>query len=75
MPQARAALERNQKECGAQPAEAVASAGPLRSTLASGTQFAKERAAAAGQGKAACEARSEELRKQLKSLEEELGAP
>ena len=75
VPQARMALERNQKECGAQPLEAVATAGPLRSTLASGTQFAQERAAAAGQGKAACEARSEELRKQLKTLEEELGAP
>lgn len=74
VPQARVALERNQKECGAQPLEAVASAGPLRSTLASGTQFAQERAAAAGQGKAACEARSEDLRKQLKTLEEELGA-
>lgn len=75
VPQARAALERNQKECAAQPVEAMASAGPLRSTLASGTQFAQERAAAAGKGKAACEARSEELRKQLKALEEELGSP
>lgn len=75
VPEARAAVERQQRECAAQPAEAVAHAGPLRrSTLASGTQFAQERAAAAGQEKAACEARTEELRERLKALEAELGS-
>ncbi|WP_422845918.1 DUF4124 domain-containing protein [Acidovorax sp. M2(2025)] len=73
VPEARAAVERQQRECAAQPAEAVAHAGPLRrSTLASGTQFAQERAAAAGQDQAACEARTEELRERLKALEAEL---
>lgn len=75
VPQARAALERNQQECAATaPDAAVAHAGPLRrSTLAQGSQFAQERAAAAGKDKAACEARTEELRNQLKALEAELG--
>ncbi|WP_426306959.1 DUF4124 domain-containing protein [Acidovorax facilis] len=75
VPQARAAIERNQQECMAMaPDTAVAHAGPLRrSTLAQGSQFAQERAAAAGKDKAACEARTEELRNQLKSLEAELG--
>lgn len=73
VPQARAALERNQRECAATaPDTAVAHAGPLRrSTLAPGSQFAQERAA--GKDKAACEARTEELRNQLQSLEAELG--
>lgn len=77
VPQARATLERNQQECAATaPDAAVAQAGPLRrSTLASGSQFAQERAAAAGKDKAACEARTEELRSQLRSLEAELGKP
>ncbi|RYF51220.1 MAG: DUF4124 domain-containing protein [Comamonadaceae bacterium] len=76
VPQARAAIERNQKECAAPPDEAVAQAGPLRrSTLASGSQFAQERAAAASKDKAACDARTEELRGQLRSLEAELGKP
>ncbi|CAN7491948.1 MULTISPECIES: DUF4124 domain-containing protein [unclassified Acidovorax] len=74
VPQARAAVERNQRECSAQPAEAVAQAGPLRrSTLASGTQFAQERAATEAKEKTACEARTEELREQLRALEKELG--
>ena len=73
VPQARAAVDRNQRECAAAPAEAVAHAGPLRrSTLASGTQFAQERAAADAKGKSACEARTEELREQLRTLEKEL---
>jgi hypothetical protein len=75
VPQARAALERNQRECAAiAPDASVAHAGALRrSTLASGSQFAQERAAAAGKDKAACEAQTEELRNQLNSLEAELG--
>ncbi len=75
VPQARAAVERNQQDCAAMaPDAAVAHAGPLRrSTLASGSQFAQERATAVGKDKAACEARTEELRNQLKSLEAELG--
>ncbi|MBX3633741.1 MAG: DUF4124 domain-containing protein [Burkholderiaceae bacterium] len=73
IPQARAALERHQRECAAQP-EAVAHAGPLRrSTLASGTQFAQERAAVDAQNQAACAARAQELRERLQSLEKELG--
>jgi hypothetical protein len=75
LPQARAAVERNRQECAGQGVEAVARAGPLRSTLAPGTQFAQERAAAASQGKTACEARGEELRKELSALEEELASP
>lgn len=73
IPQARSAVERNQRECDAPPDEAIAQAGPLRrGNLASGNQFAQERAAAAAKGKAACDARTEELRQQLKQLEEEL---
>lgn len=77
VPQARAAVERSQQECAATaPDTAVAHAGPLRrSTLASGSQFAQERAAGADKDKAACEARTNELRNQLKSLEAELGKP
>ncbi|MBT9514217.1 MAG: DUF4124 domain-containing protein [Acidovorax sp.] len=75
VPQARAALERNQRECTAQPAEATTQAGPLRrSTLPSGNQFPKERSAAAATDKAACDARTDELREQLRLLENELGA-
>lgn len=72
IPEARAALERNQRECTAQPAEAVAQTTPLRLSLASGTQFAQDNAAAAGKNKAACEARTQDLRNQLKALEDEL---
>ncbi|MBV7544018.1 DUF4124 domain-containing protein [Acidovorax sp. sic0104] len=72
VPQARAAVERNQRECAAQPAEAVATAGPLRKSIAAGNQFAQERVAAAGKDKAACDARTEELREQLRALEKEL---
>ena len=73
VPQARAAIERNQRECAAPPDEAVAQAGPLRrSILAPGSQFAQERAAAAAKGKETCEAKTQELRQQLKSLEDEL---
>jgi len=73
IPQARAALERHQKECAAQP-EAVAHAGPLRRSTLAGTQFAQERAEAGAQDKAACEARAQELRERIRSLEKELGA-
>lgn len=73
IPQARAAVERSQQECTAQP-DVTTSAGPLRrSTLASGSVFAQERAIAAADSKAACEARTRDLRKQLDSLEDELG--
>lgn len=73
IPQARAALERNQSECAAASAEAVAHAGPLRrGNLPQGSQFVQELEAASTKDKAACEARSEELRKQLKALEKEL---
>ncbi|WP_298210641.1 DUF4124 domain-containing protein [Acidovorax sp.] len=72
VPQARAAVERSQQECVAQP-EVTTHAGPLRrSTLASGSVFAQERATAAADSKAACEARTNELRKQLDLLEDEL---
>ncbi|KQO21779.1 hypothetical protein ASF11_04945 [Acidovorax sp. Leaf76] len=73
VPQARAAVDRNQRECAAAPAEAVATAGPLRKSIASGNQFAQELAAAAAKEKTACEARTEELREQLRALEKELG--
>ena len=74
VPEARAAVERNQRECSAPPAEAVAHAGPLkRGNLPSGNQFPQELAAAGAKDKAACEARTQELRKQLKALEDELG--
>ena len=73
IPQARAALERNQRECAAAPAEAVAQAGPLRrGNLPQGSQFVQEQQAVSAKDKAACEARTEELRKQLKALEQEL---
>ena len=74
IPQARAAVERNQRECAAAPQqqEGVAQSGPLRRSLGAGSQFAKERADAASKDKAACEARTQELRGQLKSLEDEL---
>ena len=73
IPQARAALERNQRECAAAPAEAIAHAGPLRrGNLPQGSQFVQEQEAAGAKDKAACEARSEELRQQLNALEKEL---
>lgn len=74
IPQARAAIERNQRECAAVPQqqEGVAQSGPLRRSLATGSQFAKERTDAVAKDKAACEARTQELRGQLKSLEDEL---
>lgn len=75
IPQARAAIERNQRECAAAPQqqqEGVAQSGPLRRNLASGSMFAKERAEAAAKDKAACDARTQELRGQLKALEDEL---
>ena len=74
IPQARAALERNQRECTAAPAEAVAHAGPLRrGNLPQGSQFVQQQEAVSAKDKAACEARSEELRQQLNALEKELG--
>jgi hypothetical protein len=73
IPQARAAIERNQRECaGGQPQEGVAQSGPLRRSLGSGSMFAQERTEAAAKDKVACEARTQELRNQLKLLEEEL---
>ena len=73
IPQARAALERNQRECTAAPAEAVAHAGPLRrGNLPQGSQFVQQQEAVSTKDKAACEARSEELRQQLNALEKEL---
>lgn len=74
IPQARAAVERNQRECAAMPQqqEGVAQSGPLRRSLAAGSQFAQERTGAAAKDKAACDARTQELRGQLKSLEDEL---
>ena len=73
IPQARAAIERHQRDCAAPPAEAVAHAGPLRrGNLPPGSQFAQDLAAAASKEKAACETRTEELRQQLKLLEDEL---
>ncbi|MFT4241206.1 MAG: DUF4124 domain-containing protein [Acidovorax sp.] len=73
VPQARAALERHQRECAAQ-TEAVAQAGPLRRSALAGTQFAQEREATGAERKTACEARTQELREQLQALEKELGA-
>ncbi|MFN3437031.1 MAG: DUF4124 domain-containing protein [Acidovorax sp.] len=72
IPQARAAIERNQRECAATPQEGVAQSGPLRRSLSSGSQFAQEQSANAAKDKAACDARIQELREQLKSLEGEL---
>ncbi|MBU0745663.1 MAG: DUF4124 domain-containing protein [Gammaproteobacteria bacterium] len=72
VPQARAAVERNQRECAAGQQEGVAQSGPLRRSLGSGSQFAQERSAAAAKDKAACDARTQELREQLKALEGEL---
>lgn len=75
IPQARAAIERNRRECEAPPEEAVAHAGPLRrGNLPQGNQFVQERDAAAARDKAACEARTQELRQQLRALENELGS-
>lgn len=75
VPQARAAIERNQRECAAQP-DVAAHAGPLRrGNLPSGSMFAQERGESDASSKAACNARTEELRRQLKSLEEELAKP
>ena len=75
VPEARAAVERNQRECTAQPTEAVAHAGPLkRGNLPSGNQFAQELAAADAKHKAACEARTQELRDRLKALQDELSS-
>lgn len=72
VPEARAAVERSQRDCNAPRADAVTQAGPLRNTLAQGSQFAQQRAAALQKEKAACEARTQELRERLEALEEEL---
>ncbi|WP_454706615.1 DUF4124 domain-containing protein [Delftia acidovorans] len=74
VPQARAAIERNQRECAVLPQQqdGVARSGPLRRSLGAGSMFAQERANAAAEDKAACEARTQELRGQLKALEDEL---
>lgn len=74
IPQARAAVERNQRECTAPPG-AVATAGPLRrGNLPAGNQFVQESAEKAADAKAACEERTEALREQLRVLERELAA-
>ncbi len=74
IPQARAAVERNQRECTAPPG-AVATAGPLRrGNLPAGNQFVQEGAEKAADAKAACEERTEALREQLRVLERELAA-
>lgn len=74
IPQARMAVDRNQRECAAQ-GDVVAQAGPLRrGSLASGNQFAQEGAEKAADSKSACQARTEALREQLQSLEKELAA-
>jgi hypothetical protein len=73
VPQARAAVERNQQECAAPP-DVAAQAGPLRRGLASGSMYAQQAQAAAAKDRAACEARTQELREQLKALEDELGS-
>ena len=76
VPQARAAVERNQQECAAaQPQDGVAQSGPLRRSLGSGSMFAQVRSDNAAKDKAACDARTQELRQQLKSLEDELAKP
>lgn len=73
IPQARAAMERNQRECATSPDGATAHAGPLRrGNLPEGSQFTQELEAASAKGKVACEARTEELRRQLKVLQTEL---
>lgn len=73
IPQARAAVERNQRECAAaQPQDGVAQSGPLRRSLGSGSMFAQDRADNAARDKAACDARTQELRQELKWLEDEL---
>lgn len=73
LPQMRAAIERNQQECAAPSEEVTTHAGPLRrSTLPSGSMFATERAASDANSKAECNARTEEMRRQLKLLEDEL---
>lgn len=74
IPQARAAVERNQRECKAT-TEVIAQAGPLRrGTLPSGNQFAQDSADRAAQSRAACDARTQVLREQLQTLEKELAA-
>lgn len=74
IPQARAAIERHQRECMAQP-NAVATAGPLRrGNLPAGNQFVQESAEKAAEDKAPCEARTRDLREQLRLLEDELRA-
>ncbi|PJI98514.1 uncharacterized protein DUF4124 [Acidovorax sp. 69] len=71
IPQARTAIERNQRDCTAQP-NTAATAGPLRrGNLPSGNQFVQEGAEKTADDKAACEARTESLREQLRALERE----
>ena len=73
VPQARAAMERNQQECAAAlPQDGTAQSGPLRRSLGSGSMFAQERSNNVAKDKAACDARTQELRQQLKSLQDEL---
>lgn len=74
IPQAQAAIERNQRECAAGSGDATAHAGPLRrGNLPEGSQFTQDLQAASAKEKAACEARTQELREQLKRLQTELG--
>lgn len=73
VPQARAAVERNRQECEA-PQSDSARLYALRRGLASGSLFAQVAEAEAAKAKAACEARTTELREQLQSLEGELSS-
>lgn len=72
VPQARAAIVREQGACGAVQQEGTAHSGPLRRSLGAGSMFAQERAVAVAKDKNACASRIEELRRHLKSLEDEL---
>lgn len=71
VPQARAAVARSQQECEEQQ-RLLAQQRPLPRHLASGSQFAQGLQAEAQKVKAACDARTEDLRGQLQALEKEL---
>jgi len=72
IPQARAAVERSQRECAAT-GEVAAHAGPLRrGNLPAGNHPVQDMAAKAAEAKAACDARTQSLREQLQDLEKEL---
>lgn len=71
VPQARAALARHQQECDEQQRD-IEQRRQLPRRLAAGSMFAQSAEAEANAARTACQARSEELRKQLESLESEL---